>query len=129
MDANEYECQIDQLARMVIGAAYAVSNGLGCGFLEKVYERALAIELVRQGLKVQTQKPFPVYYLGQPVGDYLADLVVEEQVLVELKCVDSFCNEHLAQCINYLRASDLRLALLINFQKPRVEWKRVVLGK
>jgi len=69
-----------------------------------------------------------VNYKGQAVGTYLADLVVEDQVVVELKCVDSFSNEHLAKCINYLKASGLRLALLINFQKPKVEWKRIVYG-
>ena len=79
-----------------------------------------------RGLNVRTQAPFPVVYQGQCLGDYLADLLVEEQLIVELKCVDRFSNEHLAQCINYLRASGMKLALLINFQKPRVEWKRIV---
>jgi GxxExxY protein len=102
---------------MVVGAAYEVANVLGAGFLEKVYER---------GLTVKSQAPFPVIYKGQCLGDYLADLLVEEQLIVELKCVDQFSNEHLAQCINYLRASGIKLALLINFQKPRVEWKRIV---
>jgi len=67
-----------------------------------------------------------VMYKGMTVGDYLADLVVEEQVIVELKCVDTFSNEHLAKCINYLKASGLKMGLLINFQKPRVEWKRII---
>jgi GxxExxY protein len=63
------------------------------------------------------------------VGEYVADLVIEEKVIVELKCVDRFANEHLAQCINYLKASHLRVALLVNFQKPKVEWKRVLLDQ
>jgi GxxExxY protein len=67
-----------------------------------------------------------VVYKGQCLGDYLADLLVEEKLIVELKCVDRFSNEHLAQCINDLRASGVKLALLINFQKPRIEWKRIV---
>ena len=67
-------------------------------------------------------------YKDQCIGEYLADLVVEDSVIVELKCVDQFSNEHMAQCINYLKASNLRLALLINFQKPRVEWKRIIYG-
>jgi len=129
MDANKRECQMDDLVRTVIGAAYRVSNVLGCGFMEKVYERALAIEIVRNGHEVKCQVPFDVLYLGQNVGSYMADLVVDQGLIVELKCVDSFCSEHMAQCINYLKASNLRLALLINFQKPRVEWKRVILEK
>ena len=65
-------------------------------------------------------------YKGQCLGDHMSDLLVEEQLIVELKCVDRFSNEHLAQCIHYLRASGMKLALLINFQKPRIEWKRIV---
>jgi GxxExxY protein len=69
-----------------------------------------------------------VTYKGVRVGEYQPDLVVEEQVIVELKCVDAFSNEHMAQCLKYLRASGLKLALLINFQRPKVEWKRIILG-
>ena len=118
---NEHE----PLVKHVVGAAYEVSNILGGGFLEKVYERALARELAMRGLSLRTQATFPVTYKGYCVGDYAADLVVEDRLLIELKCVDSFTNQHLAQCINYLRASGLNLALLINFQKPKVEWRRV----
>lgn len=109
-----------------MGAIYEVSNVLGAGFLEEVYERALLKELVLRGMTVQSQVGFPVSYKGQCVGEYLADLVVEQRLVVEIKCVDCFANEHLAQCINYLRASGLKMALLVNFQKPKVEWKRVV---
>jgi GxxExxY protein len=112
----------------VVGAAYEVSNVLGAGFLEKVYERALTRELACRGLAVKSQATYPVSYKGHCVGEYVADLLVENQVLVELKCVDRFSNEHLAQCINYLKVSNLRLALLINFQKPKVEWKRIIHG-
>ncbi|MGA2713092.1 MAG: GxxExxY protein [Bryobacteraceae bacterium] len=130
MHTNEHESEIDLdvVAESVIGAAYEVSNVLGAGFLEKVYERALARELALRGLRVLCQVSFPVSYKGQLVGEYLADLVVEDRLVVELKCVDRFGNEHLAQCINYLKASHLRLALLFNFQKPKVEWKRIVYG-
>jgi len=81
-----------------------------------------------RGLEVKSQVSCPVVYKGRCVGEYLADLVVGNAVLVELKCVDRFSNQHVAQCINYLRASNLRLALLINFQKPKVEWKRIIFG-
>ena len=71
---------------------------------------------------------FPVLYKGRTVGDYVADLGVENQLIVELKCVEQFSNEHMAQCINYLKASGFRIALLINFQHPRVKWKRIIYG-
>jgi GxxExxY protein len=126
MKQGEDRVALDALAETVIGAAYEVSNLLGAGFVEKVYERALLQELTLRGVPVATQTPFSVEYKGKPVGVYMADLVVKGQLLVEVKCVDSFSNEHLAQCINYLKASGLRLALLINFRRPKVEWKRVV---
>jgi GxxExxY protein len=124
MDANTRE--LDVLVKTVVGAAYEVSNVLGAGFLEKVYERALVRELILRGLNVRSQASFPIGFKGQCVSDYVADLLIEDKLIAELKCVDEFANEHLAQCINYLKASGMKLALLINFQKPRVEWKRVV---
>ena len=80
------------------------------------------------GLRVQSQVVYPVLYKGQCVGEYIADLLVENRLLIELKCVDCFSNEHMAQCLNYLKAARLRLALLINFQKPKVEWRRIIYG-
>ena len=127
MNTNEHESEIlDAIAEKVIGAAYEVSNALGAGFLEKVYERALACELGLRGLKVRQQVEYSVLYKSHTVGKYLGDLVVGDKVLVELKCVERFNGEHTAQCINYLRASGLRLALMFNFQRPRVEWKRII---
>ena len=123
MDANKRESNIKE----VIGAAYEVSNVLGAGSLEKVYERALMGELRSRGLKVESQVSFPVNYKGSMVGEYFADIIVEDEIVVELKCVESFVNEHLAQCLNYLKASGRHIALLINFQHPKVEWKRIVL--
>lgn len=119
----------DALTERVIGAAFEVSNTLGAGFLEKVYERALLRELRLQGLQVEPQPSFPVIYKGQEVGEYFADLLVGNTLVIELKCVDRFGPEHLAQCLNYLRASGMTLCLLINFQKPIVEWKRIVLNR
>ncbi len=113
------------LTEKVIGAAFEVSNTLGAGFLEKVYERALARELVLRGMRVGKQVSFGVSYKGHSVGEYFADLLVEEVLVVEVKCVPRFANEHLAQCLNYLKASDRRLALMINFGNPKVEFKRV----
>jgi GxxExxY protein len=107
------------LVERVIGAIYEVSNVLGAGFLEKVYERALVRELALRGLRAETQVHFSVNYKGQSVGEYVADLVVEDELVLELKCVDQFCNEHMAQCINYLKSSGKKIALLVNFQNPK----------
>jgi GxxExxY protein len=126
MHTNEHE--FDKLIESVIGAAYEVANVLGCGFLEKVYERALVNELSLRGIGARTQTVFPISYKGHSVGDYIADLLVDDSLIVELKCVDSLSKEHMAQCINYLKASGIRIALLINFQRPKVEWKRIIYG-
>jgi len=113
------------LTEKVIGCAFKVSNTLGCGFLEKVYENALAHELRKAGLKVEQQHGINVYYDGQVVGEYTADLLVDGVLLVELKAVKELDNIHLAQCVNYLRATNLRLCLLMNFAKPKVDIRRV----
>jgi GxxExxY protein len=128
MNTNEHESELfDSIAETVIGAAYEVSNTLGAGFLEKVYECALARELALRGLQVRQQVHYSVLYKGQCVGEYVGDLVVANKVLVELKCVDRFGGVHTAQCINYLRASGLKLGLMFNFHRPKVEWKRIIL--
>ena len=131
MNTNEHESEqtdLDDVVKSVIGAAYEVSNVLGAGFLEKVYQRAVSQESTSRGLGVQSQVVYPVTYKGYSVGEYVCDLLVENRLLIELKCVDCFSNERMAQCLNYLKASHLRLALLINFQKPKVEWKRIIYG-
>jgi GxxExxY protein len=110
----------------VIGAAFDVANTLGAGFLEKVYERALVLELAIRGIRSAAQASFSVTYKGRRVGDYFVDILVEDVLVIELKCVERLANEHTAQCLNYLRASGMTLCLLINFQKPKVEWKRIV---
>ncbi len=116
---------INDLTQSIIGCAYEVSNQLGAGFLEKVYENALTIELRSQGLSVSQQVPFKIRYKDAIVGDYFADLIVEEMVLIEIKTVRAFDNAHVAQCINYLAAANLNLALLLNFAKSRVEIRRI----
>ena len=114
-------------SREVLGAAFAVLNGLGPGFLEKVYENALAIELVERGLKVQQQAALEVRYRGRAVGTYVADLIVGGRLLVELKCVRELDRVHEAQCINYLKGSGLTTCLLLNFSRPRLAFRRLVL--
>jgi GxxExxY protein len=116
----------DQLSKKIIGCALVVSNALGVGFLEKVYENAMAHELRKAGLLVEQQHPVTVHYDGVVVGSYAADLLVEKTVPVELKAVTTLDAVHRAQCINYLKGSGLWLCLLLNFGTPRLEIKRVV---
>ena len=99
---------------------------IGCGFLEKVYENALAHELRKAGLKAEQQHGITVHYDGVVVGEYAADLLVDGVLLVELKAVKELDDIHLAQCLNYLRATNLRLCLLMNFGKPKLEVRRIV---
>jgi len=112
----------------VLGAVFEVSHTLGAGFLEKVYRRALLRELSLRGIRATAEASFAITYKGHSVGEYYADLLVEDALVVELKCAERLANEHVAQCLNYLRASGLTLCLLVNFQKPKVEWRRIVLA-
>lgn len=123
---SEEQQRINRITETIIGGAFAVSNGLGVGFLEKVYENALAVELRQRGLNVIQQAPVVVRYNGVLVGDYVADLLVEDVVLVELKVTRALDEIHMAQCMNYLRATGLTACLLLNFGKPRLEIKRIV---
>lgn len=126
MNADERRSGLDALSEKIIGAAYEVSNTLGSGFLEKVYENALVVELRLQGVDVKQQEAMRVSYKGQVVGEYIADLLVAESVVVELKAVKALDAVHMAQCMNYLKATGLHLALLINFGAPKVQIKRIV---
>ncbi len=117
----------NQLTERIISCAYKIGNTLGCGFLEKVYENALAYELRRLGLNVKQQEEIKVFYDGVEVGYYEADLLVENLILVELKAVREINDIYMAQCLNYLKATKLKICLLINFGNPRVEIKRIVL--
>jgi GxxExxY protein len=106
---------INALTDRIIGCAYAVHNALGPGFLEKVYENALRLELDEAGLAVEQQQPIPVCYRGQLVGDFYADLIVAGRVIVELKAVQNVAKEHEVQLVNYLTATGIDDGLLINF--------------
>lgn len=114
------------LCEQVIGAVYEVANTLGLGFLEKVYEHALIRELSLRGMEAESQVAVPVNYKGAAIGTYFADILVEGCLIVELVCVERFADEHMAQCINYLKATGLHMCLLVNFQKAKVQWKRIV---
>jgi GxxExxY protein len=118
--------ELNEVTERIIGCAFTVSNTLGAGFVEKVYENALAHELRKNGLTVEQQHPIQVLYDGAVVGDFVGDLLVDGCVLVELKALKALGDIEMAQCLNYLKATGLRICLLLNFGKPRVEIKRIV---
>ena len=126
MNADERRLKLDKITEQIIGFAYEVGNVLGCGFLEKVYENALVYEMRSNGMRVEQQHAIDVEYKDTLVGEYVADLLVEEKVLVELKAVKALDDVHAAQCLNYLKATGLSLCLLINFGNPKVKVKRIV---
>lgn len=109
----------------IIQAFYKVYNTLGYGFLEKVYENAMRIELIKSNLQVEQQKNIKVYYESEQVGDYFADLLVNNLVIVELKAAESICEEHETQLLNYLKATNIEVGLLLNFGK-KAEIKRKI---
>ena len=126
MNTDEHRSNLNRITKQVIGCVYRVSNMLGCGFLEKVYENALVIELGRAGLHYRRQHPVEVCYNNVTVGEFAVDLLVEERVIVELKATKCFDEVHFAQCMNYLRASNLKVCLLVNFGTPRAQVRRIV---
>jgi GxxExxY protein len=116
--------QYHDLTEQIIGCAYRVSNTLGCGFLEKVYENALVYELKELGLGVEQQQSIEVIYAGIIAGHYVADLIVDRKVIIEMKAVTTLNEIHAAQTLNYLKATGLPVALLLNFGKPKIEIRR-----
>jgi len=115
------------LSEKIIGCGFEVINNLGIGFLEKVYENAMIKELKSKNLKAEQQKPIKVYYKNEIVGEYFADIIVEDEIIVELKAVKELSKIHIAQCLNYLKATDKKVCLLMNFGNSRLEFKRIVL--
>jgi GxxExxY protein len=121
------EAALNDLSQRVIGYALTVGKTLGSGFAEKVYENALAHELRKAGLTAAQQRGLAVLYDDVIVGEYSVDLLVEDVLLVELKAVTALEEAHRRQCLNYLKATGMRLCLLINFGTPRLEIRRIVL--
>ncbi len=119
---------INEITYIINGAVFEVNRILGPGFLEKVYENALLKELNDQGLKAESQVPIKVIYKERVVGEYMADLLVEKKVIIELKTVDRLDKIHEAQLMNYLKATGIPVGLLINFKHPKAEIKRMVLN-
>ena len=116
----------DKLTYEINGAVFEVNRLLGHGFLEKVYENALIVELRERDLKVENQVPLTVNYKDKAVGEYFADILVEDKIILEIKAVEKLSKIHEAQILNYLKATELRVGLLINFTYPKAEIKRFV---
>jgi GxxExxY protein len=123
--ARDYS--LDPVTRELIGAAFEVHKVLGYGFLERVYQRAMQVELTRRGIKVELEPPLQVHYKGVIVGDYAADLLVVDQIIVELKTDPEYQSAHEAQLLNELKGTRIRLSYLINFGRTKVEFKRMVM--
>ena len=116
--------EFEQITSEIIGSAYKVFKALGFGFLESVYKKAMIIELAKRGLKVEEEKPLKVYYEDQAVGDFFIDLFVEDEIVVELKSIQSVAKEHEVQLVNYLNGVRKEVGLLINFGPSGVQVKR-----
>ena len=117
---------LNKISEKIIGCAFTVSNTLGSGFLEKVYQNALVIELLNEGLEVEKEKAITIFYQGKVVGEYFADILVNRQIIIETKAVQSLNEIHQAQLLNYLKETKLPLGLLINFGTPKVQIKRML---
>jgi len=126
MHADKNKILLDEISQKIIGCAYKVSNSLGSGFVEKVYENALCIELKNAGLEINQQQNLNVLYQNIIVGEYTADIMVNNSIIVELKACKGLDTIHQAQCMNYLKATNLSVCLLINFGNPKVEIRRIV---
>ena len=127
MDGDGHRYEHDPLSEAVIGRAFTVANTLGPGFLEKVYENALAHELRKAGFETEQQARMKVLYDGVEVGEYIADLIIGKALVVELKACRALDDIHVAQCLNYLKASGLRTCLLMNFGTPKIQVRRLSL--
>ncbi len=119
--------EIDRVTEGILGAAFEVSSSLGHGFLEVVYRKALVHELTLRAMLVEQERRFELTYKGAPIGHYVCDLLVDSLVIVELKAIDQLAQSHVGQLLNYLKASDLKVGLLLNFGRPKLEYRRVLL--
>ena len=127
MDTNEHELILKEEVFDVVGCAMEVLNELGHGLLEKPYENALVVELGLQNIPVQQQARYQLVYKGVQVGEYVPDLITHEKLVVDAKVIDRITNHEVGQMMNYLKITGLRAGLILNFKKPKLEWKRIVL--
>lgn len=126
LDGDLEKAKLNKITETIIGSAYNTSDQLGTGFLEKVYENSLLVEHRKQGLTAEQQKPIEVRYDETVAGSFFADLLVEGIVLAELKHATGIDPAHKAQCLNCLKATRLKICILVNFGKPRIEIKRII---
>ncbi len=122
----KHEMNINDVTYKINGAIFEVNRVLGSGFMEKVYENALLIELRKLDLRAENQVPVDVTYKGQNVGEYVVDILIEDKVIVELKAVEKLTKLHEAQLLNYLKATDIKVGLLVNFHGKKANIKRMV---
>lgn len=130
MDTNGHEeGQIlhKELVYSLVGCALEVLNGMGHGLHEKPYENALAVEFRLRGIPFEQQRRYPVFYKNEVVGEFVPDLIASQAVIVDAKVIDRITDHERGQMLNYLRISHLRVGLILNFKKPRLEWERVIL--
>ena len=115
-----------ELSSKILNCAFTVHDTLGCGFLEKVYENALIVELKNRKIEVKTQQEFNIIYHDIKIGKYFADLVIENSIILEIKTISNIENIHRAQLLNYLKTSKLRIGFIINFHNPKLEYERFI---
>lgn len=127
MNTNKEKIIHKKLSYKIVGLALELHNTLGPGFLEKVYENALMVLFRREKIQAQQQTPIRVFFEGQKVGEYCADILVERKIILELKAADQITETYRAQVLNYLRATNLRLGIILSFAKPSFEYARIVL--
>jgi GxxExxY protein len=123
---NKNEIIYKELSYKTVGLAMEVHRKLGCGFLEKVYENSMMVLFKREGISAKQQVPVRVHFEGEQVGYYISDILVDNKIIIELKAVSSLIDEHKAQVLNYLKATNLHLAILINFGNKSLQYERVV---
>jgi len=127
MDTKMNDILYKDLSYQIIGLAMEVHRKLGYGFLEKVYENSLMILYRKEGIRSEQQYPIKVYFDRKVVGNYVADILIENKIIIELKCVEKINNIHKAQALNYLKATRMRLAIILNFAKDKLQYERLVL--
>jgi GxxExxY protein len=126
MDTNR-EILHKDLSYKIVGLAMQIHSELGFGFLEKVYENSMMVLFRRENIMAKQQAPISVSFEGEIVGDYYADILIEDKIILELKTIEKITDAHKAQALNYLKATGLKLAIIINFGKQRLEYERIVL--
>ena len=127
MPEEEHDLLLAKEVFEIVGCAMEVINELGHGFHEKPYENALVVELAAQSIPFRQQARYDVMYKGVVVGEYVPDLIIRDQIVVDMKVIEAITDHEIGQMLNYLKTTDTRVGLILNFKRPKLEWKRVVL--